>query len=386
MNLLQLALRNAGRSKLRTALTVFGLALTVLAFVALRTVLDAWDLAARSSVDRLSTRNKISMVSPLPRRYVAQIEKVPGVHAVTHCDWFGARWPKQPKLFFANMACAANAFALYPEIVIAPAALTRFAQDRQAAIVGDVLAKQLGVRVGDSMQLESSLYPGDFRVHIVGIYTGAPRSPVDRATLFFRWDYKNDAMPTARRDLVDWIFTRVDERGRSAAVSRAVDALFDDADPRTLTMSERAANQASMGVMSAVLGALDVIALMLLTIMGLVLGNTMAMSVRERSSEHGVLRVLGFAPRTLVALVVGEALALGMSAGVFGLTLAYPIVELGMGRWLEQNMGKFFPTCRISPGTALAALGACVLTSLCAVLVPALLTARTRPVDALRRP
>lgn len=364
-------------------MTVIAMAISVLTFVALRTVLDAWQRGDRAT-DRLTSRHKISMVSTLPIRYTEEIAKLPGVRAVTHCDWFGARWPKAPKVFFANVACAANAFDLYPELSIAPAALARFRSDRQAAIVGEALAKQLGLTVGDALQLESSLYPGEFRVHVVGIYSTPPRSSLDSATLFFRWDYKNDAMPPARRDQASWIFTRVDDLARGAAVSRAIDDLFDDDDPRTLTMSERAANKANMGAMSAVLTTIDVVALILLAIMALLLGNTLAMNVRERTNEFGLLRALGFTPRQLFALVIAEAIAIGASAGALGLALAYPIVELGMGRWLEENMGKFFPTFRISPTTAALALAACLVLSLLAAIVPALGAARLTPSEALR--
>jgi putative ABC transport system permease protein len=387
MTLTQLGVRNATQNKLRTLMTVLALAVTVVSFVALRTVLDTWSRGAElAAKDRLSTRNKLSLVSPLPLRYVAQIaERVPGVSAVAHCDWFGARWPKAPKEFFANMACASNVFDLFPEVSIEPAALARFKTDKRAAIIGDILAKQLGMKVGDEMTLESSLYPGDFRVHIVGSYSASPHAPVDRATLFFRWDYKNDAMPETRRDQIGWIFTRLDDAKQSAAVSRAIDALFDAADPRTLTMSERAANQANLGAVSAVFSALNLVSLILLVIMALILGNTLAMNVRERTTEYGVLRAIGFSSAQVGKLVFAEALALGAASGLLGLALAYPIVELGMGRWLEENMGKFFPVFRITPQTALMTMALSLLLALLAAALPARGEARLGIAEQLRR-
>jgi putative ABC transport system permease protein len=387
MTLTQVGVRNATENKLRTLMTVLALAITVVSFVALRTVLDTWSRGAElAAKDRLSTRNKLSMVSPLPLRYVAQIaERVPGVQAVAHCDWFGARWPKAPTQFFANLACASNVFDLFPEALIEPAVLALFKSDRRAAIIGDILAKQLGVKVGDDMSLESSLYPGDFRVHIVGTYSASAHTPLDRATLFFRWDYKNDAMPEARRDRIGWIFTRIEDAKQSAAASRAIDALFDEAEPRTLTMSERAANQANLGAVSAVFSALDLVSLILLVIMALILGNTLAMNVRERTTTYGVLRAIGFSSAQVRRLVFAEALALGAASGLLGLALAYPIVELGMGRWLEENMGKFFPVFRITPETALTTVGLCLLLALLAAALPARSEARLRIAEQLRR-
>jgi putative ABC transport system permease protein len=386
MTLLGLGLRNAAQNRIRLLLTALAVAVSVIAFVALRTVLDAWGLSAQfAAQDRLSTRHKVSLVSPLPRRYVEQIaQRVPGVRAVTHCDWFGARWPRKPSTFFANLACAANVFDLYPEVTIDPAALARFKSDKQAAILGDLLAKQLGLTVGDALNLESSFYPGEFRVHIVGIYSAPPRSAVDRASFFFRWDYKNDSMPPARRDQVGWIFTRIDDAKQSAAVSRAIDALFDADEPRTLTMSERAANHANLGAVSALLTALDVVSLIILLIMGLIVGNTLAMNARERASTYGVLRAIGFSARQLQALVLSEGISIAVLGYLLGMLLAYPIVELGMGRWLEENAGKFFPSFRLTFSTALTAFGLCILLSLIAGLLPARSQARLTVADALR--
>lgn len=85
-------LRNAAR----TSLTSAGVAVAVIAFVLLRTVVEAWHVGAEHAAkDRLSTRNKVSFGLPLPKRYLDDIRaNVPGIQSVTHCDWFGGRWAR----------------------------------------------------------------------------------------------------------------------------------------------------------------------------------------------------------------------------------------------------------------------------------------------------
>ncbi len=383
----EIAARSTLRNAARTALTILGVAVSLVAFVMLRTVVGAWNAGAQyAAKDRLTTRSRASFGLPLPKRYVDEIRtKVPGVRAVTWCDWFGARWAKSPDVFFANVACADDAFELYPEIRVDPAALVKWQAHENGAIVGDVLAKQLGVKVGDRMTLEGSFYPGDWDFTVDGIYTAEPRSAVDRSTFFFRWAYKNDGVPERLTDQVGWIFVRVDDPSRSAEVSRRIDALFADRDVPTVTMSERAANLSLLGGVAALLRAVDVASAGVLAILTLVLGNTLAMGVRERTSEYGMLLALGFSPGAIRRLVVLEALVVSLAGALVGLALSYPIVEVGIGRFLEENAGQFFPVFRIGAGTALAALALTLGLGAVASIVPARRIRRMRAVDALRR-
>jgi putative ABC transport system permease protein len=382
-----IAARNARRDALRTALTLLGVAVGVLAFIGLRTVIDAWGVGAKyAAKDRLTTRHAISYGLPLPKRYVDDIAShVPGVKSVSHCDWFGGRWARNPSVFFANLACADNAFDVYPEIAIAPQALTRWRQDKQGAIIGDRLAQQLDLKVGDRLTLDGTFYPGSWELQIDGIYSASPQAPVDRSSLFFRWDYKNERVAPWQRDTIGWVFTRVDVAAESARVARDIDRLFAERPVRTLTMSEHAANTALLGSVSAVLAALDLASLFVLTIVALILGNALAMGVRERTREYAVLLVLGFRPRTLRALVVLEAMALSWAGALLGSALAFPLVQLGLGGWLQENMGKFFPEFRISLSTLIAAYAMCVVVGAVASWLPALHIGRLSPSAALRK-
>src|SRR5262249_42709024 len=113
--------------------------------------------------------------------------------------------------------------------------------------------------------------------------------------------------------------------------------------------------------------------------------NTLAMNVRERSTEYALLRALGFRPPQLGLLIFGEAVCLACSGGALGLALSYPLVQLGLGLWLEENMGKYFPVLRISLSTQASALAASAALGVLAALLPALRTARMPLAAALRR-
>ncbi|MEW6775139.1 MAG: FtsX-like permease family protein [Bdellovibrionota bacterium] len=386
MNLTKLAIRNARRNTFRAALTVLGLAVAVIAFVAIRTVLTAWSIAADyAAKDRIASRHKMSFVIALPKHYVDTVREVQGIKEVTWLNWFGAKNPRSPDSFFGSMATDPETFlTVYDEVVIPPEQRAAWIETKNGAIVGDVLARELGVKPGDKISLEGTIFPGTWEFQISGIYKPS-RPTLDRMSFFFHWDYLNDSVDELRKDQVGWIVSRVDSPTAGAQIAQAVDRLFDEKEIPTLTQSERDLNLSFMGMVSGILKALDVVSIVILVIMLMILGNTIAMGVRERTREHGVLRALGFSPRHIALPIVGEALTVSLLGGALGLVLSYPLVELGLGRWLEENMGSYFPYFRIDPLTAALAVLVCGLLGVLAALVPAWGAARLPVTDALRR-
>jgi putative ABC transport system permease protein len=358
VNLVSLAVRNVGRNRFRTSLTVLGVAVAVVAFVLLRTVISSMEVAVTHAAhDRIGIRHKVSFIMQLPRRYVDTVRQTPGVHSATWANWFGGKDPRNPRELFA---------------------------DRQGALVGDQLARLLHLRVGDTVTLAGTIYPGNWVFHVSGIYT-TTRHSMDRSEFLFHWDYLNNAIPERRRDQVGWIIARVDNPRQATGVSAGIDRAFDVQDIQTLSMSERSMNLSFMGMMSGVLAAINVISGIILLILLMLFGNTMSMGVRERTQEYGVLRALGFLPKHIAGFILGEAAALGLTAGVLGLALSYPFVQYGLGRWLEENMGSMVPYFRIEVTTAALALGFSLLLGVAAAVIPAVRASRLTVTDALRR-
>ncbi|HTM45091.1 MAG TPA: FtsX-like permease family protein [Polyangiaceae bacterium] len=386
MKIAALAYRNVLRNRFRTVLTTLGVAVAILAFVMLRTVVSSWTAAIDyASKDRIVTRHKISFIMSLPRKYVQEISDMPEIKDAALAVWFGAKDPKHEHEFFSTIAVEPEPFLkVYDEIVAPQDQKENWFQNRRGALVGDVLAKKLGWKVGDRVTLRGTIYPGDWEFEISGIYT-ATRKSVDRSSFWFHYDYMNDAVPLRLKDRVGWVVSRVKDPSRATEVSLAVDRHFDERELQTLSMNELAFQQSFLGMMSTILKAIDIVSAVILLIMVLILGNTIAMGVRERTQEYGVLRAIGFVPKHLVMFIVGEAIATGLLGGVVGLALAIPFVNLGIGRFLEENMGAWFPFFRVPMTTAAAALVLAGLLGVAAAVVPAYRASRLNVIDALRR-
>jgi putative ABC transport system permease protein len=386
ISLFLVAARNLKRSWFRTVFTVAGAAVALVAFIMIRTMLWAWNIGEEyAAVDRLGTRHKVSFIMQLPKRYADDIRAVQGVKAATYANWFGAKIPTRPDEFFASLAVDPPSYmTVVDEMVVDEESKQRWLADKKGAIVGSVLAKKMGWKVGDKVILEGTIYPGDWEFNIDGIYT-ASRKSLDQSQFIFHWDYLNDTLPPDRRDEIGWIMSRITDVGRSGEISQAVDRMFDERDKQTVTMSERAMNVSFMAGFSALLTALEIVSVIILGIMLLILGNTIAMGVRERTREYAVLRAIGFEPWHIRFFVIAEAAALGIIAGVVGVGIAYPFVNNVLGRAIEENMGAWFPYFRVEPQTAALAVVIAIALSTAASLLPSIQAGRVSVIEALRR-
>lgn len=389
MTLVGIAARNVLRNKTRTFMTMAAVAITLFVFVLLRTVQTAWTAGADyAAQDRIATRHKVSFTLPLPKSYFdklsAEKERL-GITKSTWASWFGGKLAQREDVFFATIAVDPASFLeVYEEIEVAPEVEERWLGNRRGALIGDVLAKQLGWKAGDRVVLTGTIYPGEWEFEIAGIYK-AKRKSVDRSTFWFHWNYLNEAVEDRMKDQLGWIVSRVDDSSRSAEISQAVDALFDDRGDQTITMSERAMAASFLGMLSAILTAIDLVSVVILAIMLLIVGNTVAMSVRERTNEYGMMRAIGFTPRHIVVAVIGESVTVALIGGSASLLLSHLFINKGLGPFLEENMGGFFPYFGIAASTAVAALALAVLLGVVAALIPAARAARLNTVEALRR-
>ena len=387
MNLATYARKNMFRRRGRTILTMTAIALTVLIFSILRTIVFEWKRGAdEAAQDRLAIRDKISITTPLPRTYIDTVRAEKGVKAATWANWFGAKDPKERVPFFAGFAVDPNTwFDVYDDMKVEPAQLAEFKQNRDCAILGDMLAKTFEVQVGQDVTITSDIYPGDWKFKVCGIYQPLKRT-VDRNTFVFRWDRLNDdARSVFMKDKIGWILARIDNPSQSAAISKQIDQDFDAKDDQTQTMSEREFQNQFMGGFVAILDAFDYVSIVILVILGLVLANTIATSVRERTHEYGVLRAIGFPPGHIAGFILGESVLIALTGGLIGVALTALLVNGALGPFLEEHMGNWFPYFSVPPMVMVIALGAAAAIGVVSGTLPAIRASKRKVTDALRR-
>lgn len=382
MKVLKLILKNSMRHRLRTMLTMLGVALAVMAFGLIRTFIAAWFSQAEAAApDRLITRHAVSIIFTLPISYKEQLEKIDGVEMVTFANWFGGIYV-DPSNFFPQFAADKETFfKVYPEYETPPDQMQAFLADRQGVIVGQSLADRFGWKVGDKVTLIGTIFPGNWDFHICGIYKGRDEA-TDEGNFIFRWDYLDETMKQqspGRAGQVGWYALKIDDPNKSADISAAVDSRFANSWAETLTETEKAFTLSFVQGTSAIIVGLNVISLLIVGVIMLVLANTMAMTARERTREYAYMKTLGFRPIHLLGLIVGESLIIAIIGGAVGLGLVVAIANVA-----ATALSNFLPTFAVPPNAYFLALIISLVVGVVAAIVPTLRAVRLPIVEGLR--
>lgn len=382
MKFLRLVLPNFKRHKTRTLLTILSVIVAFILFAYLGAIRNAFDYGVSvAGADRLIVRHKVSLIQLLPQSYEAEIERIEGVSDATHATWFGAIY-KDPKNFFGQMPVKPEEFMrMYPEFKLPPEQMQAWLKTRTGAIVGRTTANRFGWKVGDKIPLMGTYWrskEGDrlWTFDLVGIYDGTPET--DTSNFFFRFDYF-DEMRRGGQGQVGWYYIRVKDPKHAEDVARRVDAAFENSPAETKTETEKAfvkgfAEQA--GNIGAIV--MSILTAVFFTIL-LVAGNTMAQSVRERMSELGVLKAIGFTDQQVLMLVLTEALAIAIIGGGIGLLVGYMAVKGG------DPTGGALPVFIVPTRDLILGVVFVILLGVVSGLLPAWQALRLNPVEALRR-
>jgi putative ABC transport system permease protein len=380
---LPLIWKNVWRRKVRTIFTVLSVFVAFLLFGLLMTIRAAFSLGVEmAGIDRLVIIHKVSLIMPLPQSYLPRIEATPGVTIATHNNWFGGVY-KDPQNFFAQMAVEPEKFfSIYKEFHLPPDQMKAWLDDRQGAVAGRDLADRFGWKIGDRIPIQGTIWrpkagAGDtWEFNLRGIYDGDQGA--DRTNFLFRYDYLDENRRNGK-GLVGWYVVKIADPSQSVALAHKFDDMFANSEYETKTTSEKGFVESfakQIGDIGTMMVA--ILSAVLFTIL-LVVANTMAQAVRERTSELAVLKTLGFSNASVVTLVLVESLFVAVAGGALGLGVAWLIVQGG-----DPTHGMLpafvLPSRDLVTGALLMiALG------LLAGAVPAVSAMRLRITDALRR-
>ncbi|HTY20493.1 MAG TPA: FtsX-like permease family protein [Geobacteraceae bacterium] len=383
MFFVKLIIRNAFRHRLRTFLTVIGVAIAVLAFGMLRTLVGLWYLGVEhASATRLVTRNAISLVFPLPISYYDRIRQVAGVKSVSYGDWFGGIYIDE-KHFFPNYAIEPRYYLdLYPEFIFPPEEKEAFVRDRKGCVVGRRLAVRYGWKIGDLITLKGTIYPGQWEFVLRGIYRGKEKGTEERL-LMFHWDYLNETLKKSvprRADQVGYYMIGVESPAIAAQVAQDVDRIFKNSLAETLTETEQAFHMGFVSMTEAIMIAIQIVSYVVILIIMVVAANTMAMTARERVPEYATMKTMGFGPMHMAIIIFGESVFIAVTGGICGALLTFPA-----SRWIETELVEYFPYFSVSMTTIYLDLAAACLVGVVAAIFPTWRSSTIRIAEGLRR-
>jgi putative ABC transport system permease protein len=373
---------NLFRKKARLLLTLGSFTMALFLFAFLAVVREAFTRGESvASASRLVTINRVSIIQPLPLSYRGKIAAMKGVQAVTHNNWFGGVY-QDPKNFFPQFVIDPdNQRKVMPELIVPDAQWDTFLKDRQGAIAGARTAERFGWKVGDRIAIKSPPYFGGqaWQFNIDGIYHG--QNPTDDESQFwFQWEYFEQNVPASFKDMVGWYIVKLDSPGDAQRVAKTIDAQFANSpyESKTETESQFAASWVNqMGNIKFLILAIGSVVFFTLL---LVTGNTMAISVRERTGELAILKAIGFKDGTVLLLVLAEALTIAFVGALLGLGLATLAIPE-----LAAALNGLLPNLILSKSMIAAGIGFALATGALSGLLPGIGAMRLRVVNALRR-
>jgi putative ABC transport system permease protein len=373
---------NLFRKKTRTILTLLSVITAFLLFGLLQSLSHVFNAGADFvGATRLVTQARVSFTQPLPVSMLPKLEGIPGVARVTYSQWFGGIWQTNTQLF--TFAVDAPSYHdVYPEWVMPEEQWKAFAATRTAMVAGKLVADQYGWQVGQKIPISSNIYPQkngskSWAFDLVGIYDGKDENWKKQAnSVFINHDYFDEANLFGK-GRTNFFILKLGEGANGEAISKTIDAMFENSPDETKTQTEKEFNLGFVKQIGDIGLMVRWILFAVFFTLLLVVGNTMAQSVRERVPELAVLKTLGFSDGSVLGFVLAEAGALSLAGGLVGLALATVV-----GGMVEKATGGQFqlPVDAFVWSVGIAAI---ILMSVAVGLLPALRAQRLKIVDAL---
>jgi putative ABC transport system permease protein len=373
---------NLFRKKTRTILTILSVIAAFLLFGLLQSLNQVFNAGADFvGATRLVTQARVSYTQPLPISMVPKLEAVPGVARVTHSQWFGGIWQTNTPVFtFAVDPLSYH--DVYPEWVMPEEQWKQFVSTRTAMIAGKQIADQYGWKIGQKIPLSSNIYPQKngnkaWAFDLVGIYDGKDENWKKQAIqVFINHDYFDEANLFVK-GRTNFFILKLADGSNAEAISKTIDAMFENSPDETKTQTEKDFNLSYLRQIGDIGLIVRWILFAVFFTLLLVVGNTMAQSVRERVPELAVLKTLGFSDGNVLSFVLAEAIALCLFGGLVGLALATLLggmVQKATGGQFQLSVDAFVWSIGIAT---------ILLMSIAVGLLPALRARRLKIVDAL---
>jgi putative ABC transport system permease protein len=384
MKYLPLVFRNVMRNKIRSLFTAASIAMSLFIIVMLYSFLTVQDEMSTSSqvYNRLLVMHVQGLAGNVPIAYVDRIRKLEGVRAATPFSWFGGIYGDD-KMAFAQFGVDPMSVAeVYEDYRVPPDQLKDFQDDRTGCIVGALIAKNRGWKVGDKIPLRGDIYPVNPELTVRGIYDGP--SSIDREMLWFHFEYLDELLKKAEHpgsgNAGIVVLRAASDDAMNQLVER-VEKAFASSDAPVKALTEKQFQAEFMSYSGNVKGFIRYTSIAIVVALLCVSGNTMAMALRERTREIALFKAIGFSRNTVLGVVLSEAIAIGALGGVagcLGAKLLFGTVNMSQ---LMPGLGWLY----VPWSTALAGVALAAGIGMVSGAIPAWRAARLNVVDGLRK-
>ncbi|HEV2170598.1 MAG TPA: ABC transporter permease, partial [Candidatus Binatus sp.] len=285
-NWIKLVERNMRRNLRRTILTILTIALATFIYTVLVSVPASRDrvLKDASGTLRLITVNKTAPWEDLPARYCDDIRQMPGVAACTAITGWPATWRDVSDPVFA-VGAGPEIADVYPDYALTGQQREAAAKDRRAAVVGEILMRKYGWKIGDTLTLRSA---NSDHMEMTFVIVGQMASKHYPNIFLIRRDYlmaARKAHGLADQDIAWDIITRATSADAMATLAKEIDEHYTNSDAETRSMTESDALSSGLSAIGNIRTIVFALCLVVLLTVLLIAANSTVMMVREQISD-----------------------------------------------------------------------------------------------------
>lgn len=382
MNDFFLVRKNLFRKPVRTTLLIISLFIAFLIFCVMVSVTTSIT-SLNTAPNRMISLSKINFTETLPIAHYDKISRMEGVAVATHLNWFGGYFQDPVKGFLPVFAVDPETyFKVYAEdLQIAEEIADAFFKDRTAMLAAEPVAAKYGWKIGQRIPLNSNIFSKSDGSHVwdftlAGTIPTPPGSS-QTGSVLIHYDYFNETISFGR-DEIGWIPFLTASASINDQVAEAIDQRFANSADETATNDEETFNKSFAAQLGNIALVVTLVVGSAFTAILLIVGTTMALAVKERTKELGVMKTLGFSSGRVLAMVLGESLLLAILGAALGAAAAAGLLAFIGGSGNGPPL-YFAPSVIWQSGLIALALG------LVTGLLPALSAYRMRIIDALGR-
>ncbi len=382
MRFLPLVLKNLLRKKTRSGLTIGSILLPFFVICLLGTfvaMLDA-DPSQGRGMFRIAVRHKVSFTNFLPASHLEKIRQMPGVRAAMPFNWFGGRYVDASAFHvFERFAVdPAVFFDIFDAEGVVAGSADDWQRDRSGLLVGELLMRKYGWRLGQQITLVGDIWPGTYTFTIRAVYRGN-----DEAAVFFDQRVIEEHLPS-RAGLYTMIWLKATGAAAARDLIPRINAAFENSPWPVRAETEKEFQNNYVALLGNVKFFMRSLTAVIAAVVLLIAANTMAMAARERVTELAVLRAIGFGRGTIFGLLLSESALLALSGAVLGLALYLALFSRFRAFVLYSPLAGLAAALRIYPDVLAGAFALTVFVGTLAGLVPAIRSVRRPITDGLR--
>jgi putative ABC transport system permease protein len=334
---------------------------------------------------RFAVRSKFTLTNILPEGHRRKIEALDPsgerIRAVCGVRWYGGRVPNAPDTV-TSLAADVDTFpVVYSDVGLSAEAIEVWKRDRRAAVIGRGLSEKYGWKVGDRIELESTVPP---YARLEFIIAGSMSAQVRSQIMYLRRDYLEDTLRSLGFDRpgCNAFWTKAASVTAMRSLQSDVDQFFSATPDPTKSEDENAFFANFTQAFGNIPGLMQTMAVVVVVIIVLVAGNTMMMSFRERTRELAVFKAMGFQSGRIFRIVLAESVLLALLGALLGIAPMAAALSLPQLRGL--NLGAVTIPAP-SPVAVGVSFGIALLVGFAAGMWPAIQALKLRTTDALRR-